>query len=123
VQPAFFHNGAFTRLGDAIRHHLDVVTSARGYRPTAAGVDRDLRFRLGPIEPVLDRLDPLLAAPQALSGDELASLVAFVRTGLLDPRALPQHLCSLVPPVLPSGMPPLRFEGCPRTGVAEPGDR
>ena len=123
VQPAFFHNGAFTRPEDAIRHHLDVVTSARDYRPAAAGVDRDLRFRRGPIEPVLDRLDPRLAAPETLSGDELASLVAFVRTGLLDPRALPQHLCSLVPPVLPSGMTPLRFEGCPQTGAARPGDR
>src|SRR6266705_1950304 len=27
VQPTFFHNGAFTRLEDAIRHHLDVVAS------------------------------------------------------------------------------------------------
>ena len=123
VQPAFFHNGAFTRLEDAIRHHLDVVTSARDYRPAAAGVDRDLRVRLGPIEPVLDRLDPRLAVPEALSGDEFASLVAFVRTGLLDPRALPQHLCSLVPRVLPSGMTPLRFEGCPQTGAAQAGDR
>ena len=86
----------------------------RGQRPAVpAGSDRA----------VLDRLDPLLAAPQTLSGDELASLVAFVRTGLLDPRALPQHLCSLVPPVLPSGMTPLRFEGCPQTGAARPGDR
>ena len=31
LQPAFFHNGAFTRLEDAIRHHLDVFESARGY--------------------------------------------------------------------------------------------
>ena len=29
LQPAFFHNGAFTRLEDAIRHHLD-VSSRRG---------------------------------------------------------------------------------------------
>src|SRR5262245_26200139 len=34
LQPTFFHNGAFTRLEDAIRHHLDVFTSARNYRPT-----------------------------------------------------------------------------------------
>ena len=51
VQPAFFHNGAFTRPEDAIRHHLDVVTSARDYRPAAAGVDRDLRFRRGRSSP------------------------------------------------------------------------
>ena len=29
LQPAFFHNGCFTRLEDAIRHHLDVSSSAR----------------------------------------------------------------------------------------------
>lgn len=114
VQPAFFHNGAFTRLEDAIRHHLDVYESAYGYRAAAAGVDRDLRHRLGPIEPVLARLDPRLASPQFMRPDDLASLVAFVRTGLLDPRALPRHLCTLVPATLPSGMPPLRFEGCPQ---------
>jgi cytochrome c peroxidase len=33
LQPAFFHNGAFTRLEDAIRHHLDVAVSARNYNP------------------------------------------------------------------------------------------
>src|SRR5262249_807652 len=50
LQPAFMHNGAFTRLEDAIRHHLDVFTSARNYNPAAAGVAPDLRGPLGPIE-------------------------------------------------------------------------
>jgi len=27
LQSAFFHNGCFTRLEDAIRHHLDVFSS------------------------------------------------------------------------------------------------
>ena len=63
LQPAFFHNGAFTRLDDAIRHHLDVVQSARTYNPAAAGVDADLTLRMGPIDPVLDRLDPLVREP------------------------------------------------------------
>ena len=31
LQPAYFHNGAFTKLEDAIRHHLDVAGSARYY--------------------------------------------------------------------------------------------
>jgi cytochrome c peroxidase len=112
MQPAFFHNGAFTRLEDAIRHHLNVLESASDYDPVAAGIDKDLTYRLGPIEPVLQRLDPRLASPLFLRGDAFADLVAFVRTGLLDRRALPQVLCSLVPASLPSGMPPLRFQGC-----------
>ena len=33
LQPAFFHNGAFTTLEDAVTHHLDVFTSMRGYDP------------------------------------------------------------------------------------------
>ena len=40
LQPAFFHNGAFTRLDDAIRHHLDVFDSARNYNAARAGVDK-----------------------------------------------------------------------------------
>src|SRR5206468_341086 len=38
LQPAFFHNGAFTRLEDAVRHHLDVFTSARNYDPIRADI-------------------------------------------------------------------------------------
>ena len=63
LQAAFFHNGAFRRLEDAIRHHLDVFLSARSYHPKSAGIDDDLAYRLGPIEPLLQRIDPLLAHP------------------------------------------------------------
>ena len=114
LQPAFFHNGAFTRLEDAIRHHLDVSSSARSYNPVRAGIDKDLTHRLGPIEPVLARVDPLLANPIDLSSDEFENLVAFVRDGLLDPRATKQNLCKLVPATVPSGFPTMLFENCPR---------
>ena len=112
VSPAFFHNGAFTRLEDAIRHHLDVYNSARGYDAKAAGVARDLRMRLGPIEPVLDRLDPLLQTPIVLTRPEFNDLVKFVGDGLLDRRAKKENLCGLVPATVPSGMPVAKFEGC-----------
>jgi cytochrome c peroxidase len=112
LSPAFFHNGAFTRLDDAIRHHLDVFESARAYDPRAAGVDRDLRMRLGPIEPVLDRLDPLLRTPIALKRAELNDLVRFVSDGLLDERARRENLCRLVPESVPSGQPVFQFQGC-----------
>src|SRR5438093_1575829 len=77
LQKAFFHNGSFTRLEDAVSHHLNVFESARNYNP-------------------------------------IRSLVAFVRNGLLDPRVERRNLCSLIPVSLPSGMPPLRFEECPK---------
>lgn len=113
LQPAFFHNGAFTRLRDAVVHHLDVERSARNYDPVAAGVDGDLTGRIGPIEPVLERIDPILARPIHLSAREIDALVAFVGDGLLDPRASRQNLCALVPSAVPSGASLLEFEGCP----------
>lgn len=112
VAPAFFHNGAFIRLEDAIRHHLDVYKSARSYDAVKAGVPADLSQRLGPIEPVLERLDPLLQYPIHLSEDAFDDLVSFVRDGLLDARVKAGNLCQLVPPAVPSGMPVLQFEAC-----------
>jgi cytochrome c peroxidase len=112
LAPAFFHNGAFTRLDDAIRHHLDVYDSAQGYDPKRAGVARDLRMRLGPIEPVLNRLDPLLRTPLNLSKQEFNDLVRFVADGLLDKRANKEHLCDLVPNKVPSGLAVMKFQGC-----------
>jgi len=113
LAPAFFHNGAFTRLEDAIRHHLDVYESARHYDPVAAGVAVDLTHRLGPIEPVLGRLDRKLRHPIELNRTEFSDLVAFVRYGLLDERAEKENLCKLVPRSVPSGSPLLQFQGCP----------
>jgi cytochrome c peroxidase len=57
LQPAFFHNGAFTRLEDAVRYHLNANILGRAYDPAAAGVAADLCIRQGPILPVLGRLD------------------------------------------------------------------
>ena len=108
VMPAFMHNGAFIHLEDAIRHHLDPYTSARLYTPS--DLPPDLQGLLGPIRPVLARLDPLLQMPTRLSAEEFADLVDFVRYGLLDPRILPERLKMLVPKRVPSGRPTLRFE-------------
>ena len=65
---------------------------------------------MGPIEPVLARLDPLLQTPILLSDEEFAQLVDFVRHGLLDPRIMPQRLKRLVPKRVPSGSVTLDFE-------------
>jgi cytochrome c peroxidase len=123
LQPAFFHNGAFTRLEDAIDHHLRATESAREYDAGRAGLDRDLTYRRGPTEPLVAGLDPLLRNPPQLTPDEFQNLVAFVRTGLLDPRADRRHLCSLVPAAVPSGMLPLRFEECPQGDLGSSGRR
>ncbi len=105
LQPAFFHNGAFTKLEDAVRYHLDAIGAAPSYDPTLAGVDADLRGPQGPIAPVLARLDPALATPITLSSAEFDQLIAFLRNALLDPKANPHSLRKLIPAQVPSGRP------------------
>ena len=110
VQPTFMHNGAFTSLEDAVRHHLNVVESALHYSPDSQNLAADLRGPMGPIDPVLARVDPILATSITLTSEEFDQLIAFVRDGLLDARATPQSLHKLVPRSLPSGNPVLTFE-------------
>jgi hypothetical protein len=52
----------------------------------------------------------LIRDPIALSPDELDDLITFVADGLLDQRARPQRLRSLIPKTLPSGRQPLTFQ-------------
>ena len=108
LQPTFMHDGAFTSIEAAIAHHLDVFASARAYDAATAGLAADLTGPTGPLD--LERVDPLLAEPAALSSTQFEDLVAFVRDGLLDPRATPGHLERLVPASVPSGRPVLTFE-------------
>lgn len=108
LQPAFMHNGAFTRLEEAIRYHLDAVAGAAAYNTD--GLPPDLQGRMGPVEPVLDRLDPLLRTAVELTPEEFDALVAFVRDALLDPDARPHRLRHLVPQRLPDGGAGLLFQ-------------
>jgi cytochrome c peroxidase len=110
LQPAFFHNGCFTRLEDAVRFHLDVFNGTRNYDPVKAGVADDLAHIQCPVEPVLARVDPLMATPISLNDTEFKQLVDFLRSGLLDKRARPENLRNLVPHTIPSGRPALTFE-------------
>lgn len=109
LQPAFFHNGAYTMLEEAIAHHLDVYRSVANYTPVGRLPD-DLAGPLGPMKSVLERLDPRIRRPLRLTNAEFTDLVAFVRTGLLDPRATTRNLARLIPARLPSELKPLEFE-------------
>ena len=60
-----------------LRNHLDVVVSVNSYNPTAAGVAADLRGPIGPMAPVLERLDPLLTNPIYLTDEEFRSVGGF----------------------------------------------
>src|SRR5262249_2026185 len=107
LQPAFMHNGAFTTLDDAIWYHLNAVGNAAWY--DTKKLPSDLRGPTGPILPVIARLDPLLRGHVALSAQDFAALVDFVRDGVLDPEAKPENLRRLIPERLPSGRRSLVF--------------
>lgn len=125
LQAAFFHNGSFTKLEEALRYHLDTLRLAPSYDAKAAGVDADLRVRRGPAKPVLDKLEPRIHALSdlKLSSREFQDLLAFLRDGLLDLDARPENLCRQIPETVPSGLKVLEFEGCPsrRRGDDGPG--
>jgi cytochrome c peroxidase len=108
LQPAFMHNGAFVRLEDAIRYHLDAERGAAAFN--TAHLPPDLRGPTGPLAPVLQRLDRRLRKPVQLSNEEFAALVDFVSHGLLDPAARPERLRRLIPEKLPSGRARLIFQ-------------
>ncbi len=109
LSPAFFHNGAFARLEDAIRFHLDPTQS---YNPARAGIDADLTVRMGPRVPA-SMLHPLFKNGGIdLSEAQIRDVTQFVKTGLLDPRAKKENLCSLIPKSVPSKLKVLTFEAC-----------
>jgi cytochrome c peroxidase len=110
LQPTFFHNGAFTSLENALRFHLDPAAGLMAYDPAQAGLDADLQGPPGPKQPLLDRLDPLMQTPVALSDEEFRQLLAFLTNGLLDPKARPENLRKLIPARLPSGRPVHSFQ-------------
>ena len=84
LQPAFFHDGAFTRLEGAIAHHLNAKLSAQFYSPYHAGVAPSLIRPIAPVLPLLTNLDTLLSTPLPLTFRQFEDLVEFVRDGLLD---------------------------------------
>jgi len=91
---------------------LRTSEAAWAYDAKAAGLDPDLRYRLGPVWPMLDRLDPRLRQPVYLSEPEINDLVKFVGDSLLDSRSRKDSLCKLIPRTLPSQLSPLVFQGC-----------
>lgn len=110
LQANFFHNGAFNKLENAVRYHLDATANAPGYKPENEGVPQDLRQRPGANDVVLEHLAPQLKNPVKLSDPELDALVDFLNAGLLDERAKPDRLKALIPAAVPSGEPVQRFE-------------
>jgi cytochrome c peroxidase len=108
LAPTFFHNGSFTKLEDAVRHHLDPVASAKTYDTKKAGVEADL-YKADPA-PVLATLDPAMRKKVKLTEAEFKDLIEFLRNGLADSNATSDKLSKLIPTSVPSGLPLQKFE-------------
>ena len=105
----YMHNGAFTTLESAVRHHLDAASSLENYDlsqlPTAYQAvylsDPAAQARLAEGMPQLGVIDPLLATPLELTEGEVQDLLAFLHA-LTSPSA--GDLSGTVPAAVPSGL-------------------
>ena len=104
LEAPYFHNGAFAKLSDAVRHHLDPQASLNNYdasqiEPELAGMfvnDADT------LNTLLSTLSPkLYVSGNPLSKREINQLLAFL-SALTDPDSL--NKLDVVPDQLPSGL-------------------
>lgn len=103
----YMHNGAYARLEDAIRHHIDPRRYYQAYDISQIEEDMQLADGLKPLGPVFDERNPVVVGPGTanhyrLSQRDIEDLVAFM-IALTDPRM--HDLPDLQPETLPSGLP------------------
>ncbi|MCA0869505.1 c-type cytochrome [Seohaeicola saemankumensis] len=103
------HSGAYARLEDAVRHHLDPVAALGRYDTAQAvlpgpGFDSDFAVMRAPAERAAIAAANELA-PVTLSDAEIADLLAFL-DALSDPTSLAGRMG--VPDAVPSGLPVAR---------------
>ena len=100
----YMHDGAFPTLEAVVRHYNDVPLTLQTY--DVSQLEPALRATYhgdaATTDSVIQSLDFRLRTPLHLSDDELADLVAFLKS-LTDPSA--RDLSALVPAAVPSGLP------------------
>ncbi|HRF48153.1 MAG TPA: cytochrome c peroxidase [Anaerolineales bacterium] len=110
VTGPWMHNGAYTTLEGAVRHHLDPATALKTYDveqlspELRAAVVTDSASAGGILRAaaVLKTVDPLVKAPRSLTEAQVDDLLAFLEA-LTDPATA--DLAALVPESVPSGLP------------------
>jgi cytochrome c peroxidase len=104
----YMHNGAYTLLEDAIRHHTDPQTAYENYDITQIEPDMQAAQGLKPMGPVFDQRNPVVLGDGPgqtridLTEDQISDIVEFLKS-LTDPRML--QTASLAPTSVPSGLP------------------
>lgn len=96
----WMHNGAYTTLEAAVRHHLDPVSALKNY--DASQLDPLLEETFVYRSSVLQTLDPLVSTPKSLTDQQIQDLILFL-TALESPSA--GDGCKLIPDLVPSGLP------------------
>ena len=106
------HNGAYSTLEAAIRHHFDPVGSLRAYRGEnhlPESLARTVRTEPTVIEALSANVAD--AAPlRPLDDAEIADLIAFLEA-LTNPDELSRHFEDALPGEVPSGLPIDRWNG------------
>jgi len=104
VQAAFFHNGSFRKLKDALDFHLNPSVKIATYNPYMFGVPQDLKYKNSDMANVMVTLDPVLKQGISLSKNEKDDLLVFLTESLFDRRASPENLRKEIPKKVPSGI-------------------
>jgi cytochrome c peroxidase len=104
----YMHNGAYTKLEDAILHHTDPEAAYANYDITQIEPDMQAADGLKPQAAVFDKRNPVALGHGVgqrridLTDQQIAELVEFLKT-LTDPRM--KDTASLAPATVPSGLP------------------
>ena len=100
----WMHNGAYTDLEDAVRHHLDPEQHLRNYDPSQLPEELRNTYQNQPelLERIIEKLDPTLKQVVVLEEKEFDDLMAFIRAQT-DTGAL--EMDDIVPAEVPSGLP------------------
>jgi cytochrome c peroxidase len=100
----WMHNGAYTTLEEAIRHHLNAQEWCEqyDYEQLPADIRSDLVVKPAAMEEMVASIDPLVAEAPALSDAEITQIMAFLEA-LTDPAAA--DLSHVIPAAVPSGLP------------------
>ncbi len=104
LEGPYMHNGAFAKLEDAVRHHLDPKESLATYQDTQVEPELVGMFQNDPgtINALLSTVSPELRTfGRPLNDGEFTDLMAFL-SALTDPASLNMH--EVVPDSLPSGL-------------------
>ena len=104
ISGPWFHNGAYTTLEDAVRHHLDPESALSSY--DVSQLDPRLHNQYRVDEKVaygmMLNLDPLVSTPLELSDKQIDQLMTFLDS-LTSPSAM--DLTHTIPDSVPSGLP------------------